>query len=115
MEWKRWTVPVHQNALGLCNAPDTFMRVTDKAFGDLNFQFLFAYLDDILVFGSTFEETLFRLETVLSQLSNLNLKVSLRNVSCSVRKSVIWVMQLHMRSPPLILKRCERSQSDQDP
>ena len=25
---------------GLCNAPGTFMRVMDKAFGDLNFQFL---------------------------------------------------------------------------
>lgn len=60
---------------GLCNAPDTFMRVMDKAFGDLNFQFLLVYLDDILVFGSTFEETLFRLETVLSRFSNLNLKI----------------------------------------
>lgn len=60
---------------GLCNAPGTFMRVMDKAFGDLNFQILLVYLDDILVFGSTFEETLWRLETVLSRLSNLNLKV----------------------------------------
>ena len=60
---------------GLCNAPGTFMRVTDKAFGDLNFQFLLVYLDDILVFGCTFEETLCRLETVLSRLSTLNLKV----------------------------------------
>ena len=60
---------------GLCNSPGTFMRVMDKAFGDLNFQFLLVYLDDILVFGSTFEETLFRLETVLSRLSTLNLKV----------------------------------------
>ena len=60
---------------GLCNAPATFMRLMDKAFGDLNFQSLLVYLDDILVFGSTFEETLGRLETVLSRLSNLNLKV----------------------------------------
>ena len=60
---------------GLCNAPGTFMRLMDKAFGDLNFQILLVYLDDILVFGSTFEETLSRLETVLSRLSTLNLKV----------------------------------------
>lgn len=60
---------------GLCNAPGTFMRLMDKAFGDLNFQTLLVYLDDILVFGSTFEETLSRLETVLSRLSSLNLKV----------------------------------------
>ena len=60
---------------GLCNAPGTFMRLMDKAFGDLNFQTLLVYMDDILVFGSTFEETLQRLETVLSRLSKLNLKV----------------------------------------
>ena len=59
----------------LCNAPGTFMRLMDKAFGDLNFQILLVYLDDILVFGSTFEETLPRLETVLFCLSTLNLKV----------------------------------------
>ena len=33
------------------------------------------YLDDILLFGSTFEETLSKLETVLFRLSTLNLKV----------------------------------------
>ena len=60
---------------GLCNAPGMFMQLMDKAFGDLNFQTLLVYLDDILVFGSTFEETLSRLETVLSRLSNLNLEV----------------------------------------
>ena len=60
---------------GLCNAPGMFMRVMDKVFRDLNFQFLLVYLDDSLVFGSTFEETLFRLDTVLSLLSTLNLKV----------------------------------------
>lgn len=60
---------------GLCNAPSTFMRLMDKAFGDVNFQSLLVYIDDILVFGSTFEETLSRLEMVLSRLSKLNLKV----------------------------------------
>ena len=42
---------------GLCNAPATFMRLMDKAFGDQNFQTLLIYLDDILIFGKTFEET----------------------------------------------------------
>ena len=60
---------------GLCNAPGTFMRLMDKAFGDLNFQSLLVYIDDILVFGSTFKETLQRFETVLSRLTELNLKV----------------------------------------
>ena len=60
---------------GLCNAPATFMRLMDKAFGDQNFQTLLIYLDDILVFGKTFQETLERLDMVLSRLAGLNLKV----------------------------------------
>nr|KAG5702247.1 hypothetical protein BaRGS_030602 [Batillaria attramentaria]KAG5708459.1 hypothetical protein BaRGS_026186 [Batillaria attramentaria] len=61
-------------AFGLCNAPATFMRVMDKIFGDQNFQTLLIYVDDLLVFGKTFEETLERLELVLSRLSKNNLK-----------------------------------------
>ena len=64
-----------RNPFGVCNAPGTFMRLMDKAFGNLNFQILLVYLGDILVFGSTFVETLSRLETVLSRLSTLNPKV----------------------------------------
>ena len=57
---------------GLCNAPATFM---DKGFGDQNFQTLLIYLDDILVFGNTFEETMGRLDMVLTRLGKMNLKV----------------------------------------
>ena len=60
---------------GLCNAPATFMRLMDKAFGDKNFQSLIVYLDDILVFGRTFDETLERLRMVLDRLDKFNLKV----------------------------------------
>ena len=59
---------------GLFNVLGTFTGPMAKAFGDLNFQILPVYLDDILVFGSTLE-TLSRLETVLFSLSTLNLKV----------------------------------------
>lgn len=56
-------------------APGTFMQLMDKDLGGLHFQTLLVYIDDILVFGNTFEETLQRLETVLSRLCKLNLKV----------------------------------------
>ena len=60
---------------GLCNAPATFMRLMDLAFGDQNFQSVLIYMDDILVFGSTFDETLQRLDMVLTRLGEFNLKV----------------------------------------
>lgn len=60
---------------GLCNSPATFMRLMDGLFGDQNFQTLLIYLDDILVFGRTFEETVERLDMVLDRLGRHNLKV----------------------------------------
>lgn len=60
---------------GLCNAPATFMRLMDKGFGDQNFQTILTYLDDILVFGRDFDETLQRLEMVLGRLRKMNLKI----------------------------------------
>ncbi|PIK36839.1 Retrovirus polyprotein [Apostichopus japonicus] len=60
---------------GLCNAPATFMRLMDHIFGDQNMQTLLIYLDDILVFGSTVEETTARLEMVIERLERHNLKL----------------------------------------
>ena len=54
---------------GLTGAPATFMRLTDKLFGNLNFQSVLVYMDDILVFGATVGKTLKRLEVVLQRLS----------------------------------------------
>ena len=50
---------------GLTGAPGTFMR------GD---QTILIYLDDILIFGRTFEETMQRLDMVLNRLAKRNLK-----------------------------------------
>ncbi|PIK34057.1 hypothetical protein BSL78_29118 [Apostichopus japonicus] len=63
---------------GLCNAPATFMRLMDHIFGDQNMQTLLIYLDDILVFGSTVEETTARLKMVIERLERHNLKLKPR-------------------------------------
>ena len=56
---------------GLC--PATFMQLMDRLFGDQNFQTFLIYLDDILIFGRTFEEIAERL--VLSRLEQYHMKV----------------------------------------
>ena len=60
---------------GLCNAPATFMRLMDRVFGDQNFQTPLIYLDDILIFGRTFDKTVGRLGMVLLRLGKFQLKV----------------------------------------
>lgn len=62
---------------GLCNAPGTFQRLMERIFGAQHFQTLLLYLDDVIVFSSTVDEHLERLDVVLSRLHQENLKVKL--------------------------------------
>ena len=61
---------------GLCNAPSTFQRLMELVLAGLRWDICLAYLDDIVVFGRTFEEYLQRLRTVLSWLRDANLKLN---------------------------------------
>jgi len=66
-------IPMTYN--GLCNSPNIFQEQMYKLFSDL--EFVRVYIDDLLVASSTtFEEHLKHLEKVLSQLSEVGLKVN---------------------------------------
>uniref|UniRef100_A0A3B3IF94 Gypsy retrotransposon integrase-like protein 1 n=1 Tax=Oryzias latipes TaxID=8090 RepID=A0A3B3IF94_ORYLA len=69
-EWNRMP-------FGLCNAPSTFQRLMQRMFGEQQGQSLLLYLDDIIVFSSTIEQHLERLELVLERLQLEGLKVKL--------------------------------------
>ena len=60
---------------GLTNAPATFQRLMERCLGDLNLRTCLVYLDDIVVFGKSFDETLERLEAVLKRLGKFGLKL----------------------------------------
>ena len=70
---------------GLCNAPATFQRLMERCMGELNLRDCLIYLDDIIVFSSTFEEHLERLQAVFSRLELHNLK--LKATKCEFFKS----------------------------
>lgn len=61
---------------GLCSAPATFQRVMDTVLAGLKWQTCLVYLDDVVVFSSSFDEHLRRLEAVLQAIktSGLTLK-----------------------------------------
>ncbi|KAL2098372.1 hypothetical protein ACEWY4_007579 [Coilia grayii] len=63
---------------GLCNTPGTFQRLMERIFGDECFQSLLLYLDDIVVFSSTFDSHVKRLDLVLTRLQQYNLKLKLK-------------------------------------
>ena len=62
---------------GLCNAPGTFQRLMERIFGDQSFRTLLLYLDDVVVYASSFEQHLCRLELVLGRLRAHHLKLKL--------------------------------------
>ena len=72
---------------GLCNSPATFERLMETVLAGLNFNVCLVYIDDIIVFGKTFEETLDNLENVFSKLQNAGLK--LKAAKCALFKEEV--------------------------
>ena len=56
---------------GLCNTPATFQRFMDSTMA--------VYMDDIIVFSSTFEEHLADVEEVFVRLQKANVTLNLQN------------------------------------
>ena len=65
----------NQVPFGLCNAPATFSRLMDHVLAGLHWETCLFYLDDIIVFSSTWEEHLARLRQVFERLRHANLKL----------------------------------------
>ena len=61
--------------MGLSGSPGTFEKLVEKVFQGLQWEILLLYIDDIIVFGSTFEEELDRLEMVFDRLRKAGLKL----------------------------------------
>lgn len=67
----------HRMPFGLCNAPSTFQRLMERMFGDQNCHSVLLYLDNVIVFSSTVEQHLSRLDLVLSRFNTESLKIKL--------------------------------------
>lgn len=63
-------------SFGLVNAPATFERLMERVLDGLLWKSALVYLDDVVVYGGSFEATLERLEAVLKRFRESNLKLS---------------------------------------
>jgi hypothetical protein len=63
-------------AFGLTGAPSLFQRLVDLLMTNYTWQILLAYLDDIILYGTSVSELLSRLKLVLHRLARANLKLS---------------------------------------
>ena len=60
---------------GLCNAPATFERLMDRALCGMRWSRCLVYLDDVISFGKSVPEAIWRLEEVLARLSDFGLQL----------------------------------------
>ena len=59
---------------GLTNAPATFERLMERVLRGLQWKYCLVYLEDIIIFGATFDDTLQNLGDVLDRLREANLQ-----------------------------------------
>ena len=59
--------------IGLCNAPATFQRCMMSIFSDLVEEVMEIFMDDFSLYGSSFDDCLKNLETVLQRCQDKNL------------------------------------------
>ena len=69
---------------GLCNAPATFQRCMMSMFSDLVEEFMEIFMDDFTVYGSSFEQCLQNLGTVLYRCQDKNLALNWK------KNAILW-------------------------
>ena len=74
---------------GLCNAPATFLCCMLSIFSDMVERIMEVYMDDITVYGETFDECLIHLETVLHRCIEKNLVLNWEKFHFMVNQGIV--------------------------
>ncbi|RVW33147.1 Retrovirus-related Pol polyprotein from transposon 17.6 [Vitis vinifera] len=74
---------------GLCNAPTTFQRCMLSIFSDMVERIMEVFMDDITVYGGTFEECLVNLEAVLHKCIEKDLVLNWEKCHFMVRQGIV--------------------------
>ena len=73
----------------LCNAPATFQRCMLNIFSDMVERIMEVYMDDIIVYGGSFEKCLINLETVLHRCFEKNLVLNWEKCHFMVYQGIV--------------------------
>ena len=74
---------------GLCNAPGTFQRCMMSIFSDLAEEVMEIFMDDFTVYGSSFEQCLHNLGTVLQRCKDKNLALNWEKCHFMVKEGIV--------------------------
>ena len=79
---------------GLCNAPATFQRCMMSIFSDLVEEVMEIFMDDFLVYGSSFEDCLKNLEIILQRCQDKNLALNWEKCHFMVTKGIVLMHKI---------------------
>ncbi|RVW61089.1 Retrovirus-related Pol polyprotein from transposon 17.6 [Vitis vinifera] len=88
-----------ENALWLCNAPTTFQRCMLSIFSDMVEHIMEVFMDDITVYGSSYEECLLHLEVVLQRCIEKDLVLNWEKCHFMCQKSFEELKQFLTTAP----------------
>ena len=83
------TFALRMMSFGLCNAPATFQRCMMSIFSDLVEEVMEIFMDDFLVYGSSFEDCLKNLATVLQRCQDKNLALNWEKCHFMVTEGIV--------------------------
>ncbi|RVW58538.1 Transposon Tf2-12 polyprotein [Vitis vinifera] len=84
-----WNIAYRRMPFGLCNAPATFQRCMLSIFSDMVERIMEVFMDDITVYGGTFEECLVNLEAVLHRCIEKDLVLNWEKCHFMVRQGIV--------------------------
>ena len=87
--WPFGTFAFRRMSFGLCNAPGTFQRCMMSIFSDLTEEVMEIFMDDFTVYGSSFEQCLYNLGTVLQRFKDKNLALNWEKCHFMVTKGIV--------------------------
>jgi len=109
MAWGFWGVPMEEDSkqytafvtpdglyqwkvmpMGFTNSPAIFTRLMHMVLAGINWRFCLVYLDDVIMFSSSFAEHLEHIEEVLSRIVQANLSLKGEVSVCKNRSRVPW-------------------------
>ena len=82
---------------GLCNAPATFQRCMLSIFSDMVERIMEVYMDNITVYGGSFEECLLNLELVLHRCIEKNLVLNWEKCHIMVNQGIVLGLTISNR------------------
>ena len=83
------TVAFRRMSFGLCNAPGTFQRCMMSIFSDLAEEVMEIFMDDFTMYGSSFEQCLHNLGTVLQRCKDKNLALNWEKCHFMVTEGIV--------------------------